>query len=133
MSCIAWVIWKLHKSQDRDFMVYECEMDHSIAKGTKNICCANRKDEEDQTRLGRPNTVFFKVVLKTSEANLVSSTRRVSDELGILQFNVLHHFQDYLSKSTQIWYTVPYITKILQNFYLTPVIKQVILFYRKDW
>ena len=52
------------------------------------------KNLEDQTRSGRPKIVYLKAVLQAIDANPVSSTWRVSGELGILLSGVVCQFHD---------------------------------------
>ena len=53
-------------------------------------------------------------MFQNKEANLVSNTCRVSDNLGILQSNVIRYFHDIIKN---IWsYQIrPHATNILQN------------------
>ena len=57
-----------------------------------------------------------KTAFQAIAANLVSSTWRVSGNLGISQSNVGHHLCN-LSKSIWSRQIVPHITKILQNLF----------------
>ena len=86
-------------------MIYEFEVGHYTVEATKNICCAKSgrvlnhkiitrllkkfrsgyKNLTDQARSVRPKSVDSKAVLLAIEVNTVSSTQRVSGELGILQ------------------------------------------------
>ena len=84
----------------------------------KNFCM-DCKTLNNQNKLGKLKTMDSKAMLQAIEANLVSSTQRVSGELHILQTSVVGHFHD-LCKSTQSWF-VPHVTKILQNFWLTRI------------
>ena len=56
-------------------------------------------------------------MLQAIEANLASSTWRVSGELG----SVVYHLNNF-GKSLRSRQIVPHITKILQNFWLTLVL-----------
>ena len=56
------------------------------------------------------------------EINLASITRKESGELDISQSTVAGHVHD-LDKSIQNYPTVPHVAKILQNFWLTQVVK----------
>ena len=110
----------------------------TAVKTAKNFCCtkdegavdystrwfkkfySGGKNLDDQTRSGRPKIVDSKAVLKAREANLVSSTWRVSGEFDISPSSVHHYLHD-LGQSIQSCQIVPHVTKILQNFWLTQV------------
>ena len=62
------------------------------------------KNFDHQTRSGRPKTVDSEGMLYTRRVNLLSSTQRISGELGVSQSCVVHHLHNF--------------TKILQNFWL---------------
>ena len=117
-----------------ELMLYEFELGHNEAESTKNICwakgegtvdhlkglkkfCSDKKNLDNQKELSKPKTMDSKVMLQAIETNLVSSTRRVSGELGISQSNIIHHLHDH-SKSIWSCWILPHITKILQNFWL---------------
>ena len=70
------------------------------------------KNVDNQAKLGRPKTVDSKTVPHTIGANLVSSTWRVSGELGN------SHLHNLIQSIWSCW-IVPHITKLLQNFWLT--------------
>ena len=71
-------------------------------------------DLDNQARSGRSKTVVSEAIV----ANLVSSTWRVSGKHSITQSSDVHHVHD-ISKHIQICWITSYITKILQNFWLT--------------
>ena len=73
------------------------------------------KTFDDQAWSDKPKAVDSETVLQAIKANLASSDRRVSGELGILQFNVVGHFHDF-NKIIRNFRIVPHDTKILQNF-----------------
>ena len=77
---------------------------HYIMKSTKTICCTKSESVVDHNNQmieeifhmlqesrcsSKPKTMDSLVVLKVIETNPVSSTWRVSGELGILQFSVV--------------------------------------------
>ena len=87
-------------------MLYKFELVHNTTEATKNICYAKDEGAVDDTNqmvqkisccknlnnqatLRRPKTMDFKAVFKAREAILVSSTWRVSGELGILRSNMV--------------------------------------------
>ena len=59
-------------------------------------------------------------MLQAIESNLVTSNWRISGELNISKFSVVHHLR-YLIKSILSCQIVLHITKILHNFWLTLV------------
>ena len=63
-------------------------------------------------------TLKNRLVLEATETNLVSRTGRVSGELGITQSSVVCHLHN-VSKSIRSRQILPYITKILKNFWVT--------------
>ena len=104
----------------QELMFYELELRHNLAEATRNICCTKGegtpkhsrvtrwifkkyrhgyKTPDDEARSGRPKTVNYKVVLQALKANLVSSTRRVSGNLG----TVVHHLHDHSKNIHQGW------------------------------
>ena len=80
------------------------------------------KNLEDQTKLCKSKSLSSKVVFQTIEVNLVSSTRRVSGEIGILHFIVFRHLYDHCKTISGDRF-VAHVSKILQNFWLTFYIK----------
>ena len=109
--------------------LYEFKLDQNVAEANKNICCIKDESAVDHstiikwfktfclgsnnfTRSVRPKIVDYVATLWVIEANLASSTQRVSGELSISQLNVLRHFQG-IGKS--ICRIVPRVTKLLQN------------------
>ena len=74
----------------------------------------------DQAGSGKPIIMDSKALLQAIEANSVNSSQIISGKLGISQFNVFHHLHD-LGKSIQSCWTVPPVSKILQNFWLNQV------------
>ena len=66
------------------------------------------------------DAVDSEAVPQALEANPVSDNQRVSSELRISQFSVVHYFQNF-GKSMQSCQIVFHITKIMQNFLLTLV------------
>ena len=104
----------------REFMLYEFKLGCNFIEVTKNIsakvkvtvdhCLVTRwfkkfclvcKNLDDQAKSGRPKTVDSEAVLQPIEANLVSSTQRVSSELDISQSHVIHHHLHEFGKSIQ--------------------------------
>ena len=60
-------------------------------------------------RSGCPKSLGFQAVLQATRVNLVSSTRRVSSELDILQFSVVDHLHNHIYQSLRsgrIWHKV---------------------------
>ena len=106
-------------SQIRALMLYELKMGHDTAEATKDICGVKGEDAvtrwlknfNDQSRSGRSKTVESKAVLQPIEANLASSTRRVSGELGTSQPSAVHQLHN-LCESIQNCGIVPHSTKI---------------------
>ena len=98
-------------SLNQELMFYKFKLGHNIVEVTKDICYAkgeaavnhrwfkkfypNCKNLNYQARLGKPKMVDSKPVFQAMEANLVSSTWRVSGELSISQSGVVCHFHDY--------------------------------------
>ena len=70
---------------------------------------------DDQARLRRLKTEDSEAVFQAIETNSVSSTRGVSDELGISQFRVVCHLYNHGNNIRNSRF-VPQVTKILQNF-----------------
>ena len=66
------------------------------------------KNLNDQTRSGKHKTTDFKAMLKDILANPGSSTLRVSGELRISQFSVIHYL-DNLCKSIENYQILLYI------------------------
>ena len=99
-------------------MLYEFKLCRNVMETIKNICCVKRestvdhitvirwfkkfslgcKNLHDQARPGRAQTIDSKAILQTIEANMASSTWRVSGKLDISQFSVIHHLHN-LGKS----------------------------------
>ena len=122
----------------RELGFYKFKLGHNTIEAIKNIYCIkgehivdhstlNRwfkkfylsfRNLDDQARLGRLKTVHSKAVLQAIEVNLASSTWRVSGELGLSLSSVVCYLHN-LSKSIQSCKIVPYVTKILENFWLT--------------
>ena len=95
-------VWFERRNIIQQLMIYEFELKHNTTEANKTICCA--KDEGavdsstvtrwlkkfrsgcknlyDLTRPGRPKTENSEPVLQAIEANPMSSSRRVSGELG---------------------------------------------------
>ena len=116
-------------------MLYKLE--YNATEATENICYVKAKITvyhcaviriqkfslgsmttwQDQVGL-KPG--IFKAVLQTKEENLVSCTWRVSGELGISKYSLVHHLHDLIKSIHSCW-IVPIINKILQNFWLTLV------------
>ena len=103
-------------------MLYEFKMGQDTIEVAKNICCEKGegtvdhnivtrwfrlgcKNLSDQARSGRSKAI---------EANPTSSIQGVSDELGILQSNVVHHLHD-IGKSIQSCWIVPHITNFFKS------------------
>ena len=98
----------------QELVLYKFEMGHNVAEAIKIICCTNGertvtrwfkkfclgcKNLNDPVKLDKPKTVDSETVLQAIEANLSSSTLRVSGELGmILLFSLVYHLYN-LSKS----------------------------------
>ena len=92
MNLKSILIWK--------FMLYEFKLSHNVAEATKNICCAvticfkifreSCKNLKGQPRSDRPKVVDSVTILQAIEANTMSSSRRVSGELGIPLSNVVY-------------------------------------------
>ena len=126
-------------------MLYEFELCHNIAEATKNICakgevtidnstiskwlkkfCSGYRNLDDWARSCKFKSIASEAVLKAIEANLASSTWRVSVELKISQSIVIHQHQD-LSKSFKNCQTVSLVSKISQNMWPTFVyIKHIV-------
>ena len=116
---------------------FEFELGHNAVEATKNICCvedegaidhstisrwpkkfhSDYKNFNDQAKSGRFKTMGSVVRLQVREVNLASSIWRVSDELGMSQASIAHHFHN-LDNSVWSSQIVPYFIKILQNFCL---------------
>ena len=83
-------------------LIHEFKLNHNATEAIKNIYCTEGEGAVDhcivtrwfkkfywgcenhhQTKTGRPKALDFKAVNLAIEANPVSSTRRVSGELGI--------------------------------------------------
>ena len=99
---------------------YEFELGHNIAEATKNICCVKSEDAvnhstvtrcfkkfcpscknlSNQARSGKPKSVDSNAVLQAIEANLASSSWRVSGKLDTSQSSVVCHLHDF-SKNIQ--------------------------------
>ena len=75
--------------------------------------CSGCKNLNNQARPSKPKTMGSEAVLQPTEANLMSSTQRISDEVDISHSNVVHHFHN-LGKSIHSSQIVPHITKIFQ-------------------
>ena len=105
------LIWKL--------IHYQFELGHNTTQPTKNIYCMKGEGavdhstvtrwfkkfcssckNDDQEKAGRPKTIDSKAMLQAIEANLLSSTGRVSGKLSISQSSVVYHFHN-LNKSIQ--------------------------------
>ena len=107
----------------QELMLYKFKLVHNATEATKNICCAKGKGAvdhssvtrgfkkfrlgcknlDDQARLDRP-----KAVLQAIEANLVSSTWRVSGELDISQFSIVHYLYDLKTfRAAEVYLTLP--------------------------
>ena len=61
----------------------ESAVDHSTLTRWFKKFCFGCKNLDDQARFGKPKTMDSEVVSQTTAANPVSSTWRVSGELGI--------------------------------------------------
>ena len=123
--CIAPTLYDLRVvNVQRELLLYEFELG-----GSNLFCCAKGeraidysrwlkkfrtgcKNLDDQVRSGMPKIVDSEVLPKTTEANRASSSWRVSGELGILQFSIIHHLQKHLEVPNR----ASRINKILQNF-----------------
>ena len=132
---------KVQHTLIRELTLYELELAHNAAEATKNICCVKGEGTvdnstvtksfkkflhgykyfDDQIRSGRPKTVDSDAVLQAIKVNPRSSPGRVSSELSISQFSVVHHLFD-LSKSIRSYWILPHVTKISQNFWLTQLL-----------
>ena len=108
----------VHHSLIWEFILYKFELDHNASKTTKNIwakdedtfnhytvtrgfmkfhlCC---KKLDNQTRADRPKTVDSKSVFQAVEENQMSCTQRVSGELSISMFCVIHHLHNFTTTS----------------------------------
>ena len=114
----------------QEFMLYKFELDHSNTETSKNIWryswsqYNNQMAQKNFTQVAiilriREGHIDLKAwilrLIQVIESNLVSSTWRISDRLGILQPSVVHHLHNLsksINKSCQI---VPQVIKILQN------------------
>ena len=89
-----------------------------ITRWLKKFCLA-WKNIDDQVVLDRLKTIDSEAMLQAIESNLASNNKRISGELGFSQSRVVCHLHN-ISKSIWSYLIVPHITKILQNFWLTP-------------
>ena len=104
-----------------EFMFYEFKLSDNVMEAYKNICfvkyegsglqSSNQIVQEillrlkEQTRTSQPQIVDSKAMLQALEANLVSNTKRVSGEFGILQSSVVCHVHDF-TKNIWSWQIV---------------------------
>ena len=70
--------------------------------------CSSCKNIDDQVRSSRLKAIDF------IDADLMHKTRRVSGEIGISRFNMIHHLQEF-SKSIRNRWIMPYVIKIFQT------------------
>ena len=92
-------------------MTYIFKLGHNVAEATKNNFCAKdegtvdhsnqmvqeislSKDLSNQAKLDNPKTVDSETMLPSIEVNTVSSTQRVSGELGISQSSEVCHLHN---------------------------------------
>ena len=73
--------------------------------------------------MNRQGQTGLNLDFKAKEPNPVSSTQKVSGELGISQSSVVHHLHD-LEKVSGAAEIVLHINKILQNFRFTLLLKK---------
>ena len=131
------VSMNVQRSSIRKLMPFKFKLGHNAAEAAKNISWAKYKDTVDpstvtrwfkkfysacknhidQTRSRKLKTVNFEAVLEAIEPYPVCSTRRVSGELGIIQFSVVCDIYDR-SKTIRRSQIVFHMTKILQNVLL---------------
>ena len=71
----------------------EGTVDYTISTRWFKKFCSSCKNVTDQEMSGWHNTMDFKAMLQTIEANLVSSTWRVSGKLSISLASVIHQLQ----------------------------------------
>ena len=95
----------------QEFMLYKFKLGHNSIETTKNITCVKGegavdhsivtrwfkkfhlscKNLDDQARSDRPKTQEPEAMLQALEANLMNSTQKASDNLGISQFTEVCH------------------------------------------
>ena len=95
-------------------MIYDFILSHNATEATKHIRCTKGEGEvdhttvtrwlkkcrssclnlDDQARWGKLKIEDSEAMFEAIETNLVSSTRRVSGELGISQSVVVSHIHD---------------------------------------
>ena len=122
----------------RELMLYNFELGHNTTETTKNICCVKGKSTIDHStvtrwfkrfcseskslnnlaKTGKPKIVDLEATFQVIDANQVSSTWRVSGELGISHFNLVHLLPE-LGKNIRSCRIVPHVTQISLNFLLT--------------
>ena len=114
----------MQRSLIRELGISEFELDYNAAaEATKNIYCSKNEGTVDDrgsknftwvtrsTRISnwrRTKTVDSEAVLQSIEANLASSTRRVSGELSISQSCMLRHFHQ-IDKNILSYRIVPHV------------------------
>ena len=111
------------------------KFDHDTVEATKTICCGKGEESFDhsqltrwfnkfcldcknldnQARLDRPRTKDSETVLQAIVADSASNTWRVSGELSISEFSLVHHLHE-LGKSIQSCPIVLQAMKMMQNF-----------------
>ena len=109
----------------QEFMLYDFKVGHNADEATKNISCVksegtvNRKivirwfkkfhsgamNLDYPERSGRPKIMNSKILLKATEANLVSRTWRVSGKFSISPSTVVRHLHNF----TRSFRIVPHI------------------------
>ena len=135
---ILFEIWKLKCSLIQELMLYKFKLSHYTKEETKNNCCAkgkgiidhnsvmrwskkfrlSYKNFNNQVRSCRPKIMNPEAMLQVIETTLASRIQRVSGELSISQFSVVHHLHN-LGTCIQGCWISRHITKILPNFWLT--------------
>ena len=127
-------------SLKQELMLYEFKLDHNALEATRKNCvksedavdhgtvtrwvkkfCSSRKNLNEQARSDRPKTIESDAVFHAIQANLVSSTRRVSGVFGISKSNMVHH-PNNIGKNIRSCQIIPHVSKTLQNFWLSLVI-----------
>ena len=88
--------FELSYGSDPKYLKGEGAVDHRTVTRWFKKFRSRCKNLDNQTGSGRPKTVDSEAVLRAIEANLVSSTRRVSGELD----SVIGYFYDF-NRSTQ--------------------------------
>ena len=80
----------------------EDTVDHCTVVRWLKKCHLGCKNLSDQVRSGQLKTIYSKNVLKDIEANLVSSTWRVSGGLDISQSDLVHHLYKFSKRHLEL-------------------------------